>query len=82
MINHGDSLPAVGFEQEYFLWKDGRPLGWQEDSEPKEQGPYYCAVGAANIAGRDVAEVHLNTCINSGLSIVGVNAEVALGQWE
>jgi glutamine synthetase len=84
VINHSDSLPIVGFEQEYFFKRNGTILGWPETEgeEPGEQGPYYCAVGSANVAGRDVAEVHLNTCINSGLSIVGINAEVALGQWE
>jgi len=83
MLKHGDSLPAVGFEQEYFLWREGRPLGWPAGTtDPEAQGPYYCAVGEGKVAGRDVAEVHLSSCINSGLSIVGINAEVALGQWE
>jgi glutamine synthetase len=36
----------VGFEQEYFLFKDGRPLGFPEHGHPSvPQGPYYCGVG-------------------------------------
>ena len=36
----------VGFEQEYFLYKDGRPLGFPKDGHPTTpQGPYYCGVG-------------------------------------
>lgn len=80
---HIDRQPVVGFEQEYFFKKDGRILGWPEDgSDPEPQGPYYCAVGAGNVVARDLVESHLSSCINSGLAISGVNAEVALGQWE
>jgi glutamine synthetase len=36
----------IGFEQEYFLYKDGRPLGFPENGYPSTpQGPYYCGVG-------------------------------------
>jgi len=82
MLEHHRSEPVIGFEQEYFLYSEGKPLGWSNDGEPAPQGPYYCAVGEGNVAGRNISELHLNSCINSGLSMVGVNAEVALGQWE
>lgn len=83
MISNGSAEPFVGFEQEYFLYNPvtNKPLGW-EDDEPGPQGPYYCAVGAGNVEGRPIAELHLTACLSAGLSIVGVNAEVALGQWE
>ena len=73
-----------GWEQEYFIYdnKTGRPLGWPEDAEPREQGEYYCAVGANNVSGRKFVEVHADLCIKAGLSVSGINAEVALGQWE
>ena len=36
----------IGLEQEYFLYKDGRPLGFPENGHPATpQGPYYCGVG-------------------------------------
>tara|TARA_B100000131_G_scaffold290348_1_gene303052 strand:- start:342 stop:1415 length:1074 start_codon:yes stop_codon:yes gene_type:complete len=78
--------PRVGFEQEYTLieTETNRPLGWPKNSSsyPAPQGQYYCASGANNVAGRQVAEAHLDICLAAGLSIEGVNAEVMLGQWE
>ncbi len=81
--DHASSNPFIGFEQEYFLVEGDNVLGWPESgASPQPQGSYYCGVGAENVAGRNLSELHLTSCINSGLSIVGVNAEVALGQWE
>jgi len=71
-----------GFEQEFFFTnKDGSPLGW-EDGEPRPQGDYYCGVGADNVAGREISEIHLQACLDAGITLSGTNAEVALGQWE
>ncbi len=73
----------LGFEQEYvFTSNDGRPIGFPAGGFPEPQGPYYCAVGSRFIAGREVVESHLDTCLNAGLNITGINAEVMLGQWE
>src|ERR1022692_4104333 len=37
----------VGFEQEYFLFKEGRPLGFPANGHPTTpHGPYYCGVGS------------------------------------
>lgn len=73
-----------GFEQEYFIYdnKTNRPVGWPEQGFPKPQGPFYCAVGGNNIAGREFVEEHAALCEKIGLEISGINAEVALGQWE
>ena len=71
-----------GFEQEYFFTDmNGEPLGW-EDGTPRPQGDYYCGVGATNVKGREISEVHLEACLAAGIEITGTNAEVALGQWE
>ena len=72
----------IGFEQEYVLMKNGKPLGFPESNEPRPQGPYYCAVGNDNVQGRDLVEEHLDLCLQAGLDITGINAEVMLGQWE
>ncbi len=71
-----------GYEQEYVLEAEGRPLGFPEQGFPAPQGPYYCAVGHGNVAGREIVEEHLDACLDAGLGITGINAEVLLGQWE
>jgi glutamine synthetase len=72
-----------GFEREYVLMTDdGRPIGFPIGGFPEPQGPYYCAVGYHNVAGRDFIEAHMETCLAAGVGIVGINAEVMLGQWE
>ncbi len=35
-----------------------------------------------NVAGRDIVEEHFDICLEAGLDITGINAEVMLGQWE
>jgi glutamine synthetase len=73
-----------GFEQEYFLWDPGtnKPLGFPENGYPAPQGPYYCSVGAKNAFGRSIIEEHLDYCLEAGINVEGINAEVAPGQWE
>ena len=71
-----------GFEQEYVMTKNGRPLGFPEDGYPEPQGKYYCGVGADSVIGRDLVEQHMDACLSVGLEVTGINAEVMLGQWE
>ena len=71
-----------GFEQEYFITKDNRPLGFPAQGYPEPQGLYYCGVGGNQVQGRQLVEKHLNRCLDMGIYLTGVNAEVAVGQWE
>ncbi len=74
--------PWLGFEQEYTLLQGSTPLGFPSTGLPAPQGPYYCGVGADVAFGRPVVEAHTRACIEAGLMIYGVNAEVLPGQWE
>ncbi len=74
-----------GFEQEYFLYDldTMAPLGFPTGGGyPAPQGPYYCGVGAKSAFGRAIVEEHLDICLEAGLNVEGINAEVACGQWE
>lgn len=84
-IEDDDNDFWFGFEQEYFLWDMSidKPLGFPAEGFPKRpQGPYYCSVGAQNAYGRYIIEEHLDACLDAGLNVEGINAEVATGQWE
>ena len=82
LINDESQDNWFGFEQEYTIFHDGKPLGFPEKGYPDPQGRYYCGVGAGVVDGRKIAEEHLDVCIMAGLDITGINAEVMLGQWE
>jgi len=79
-----------GIEQEYTLMKPGKigekptvPYGFNADgSEPAPQGPYYTGAGFTVAIGRPVADEHLEKCLEAGVKITGINAEVMPGQWE
>ena len=81
-----DQEPWYGLEQEYFIMSEKNPfdhsyipLGYMG---AKQQGQYYCSVGSENAFGRIVAETHMRMCLDIGINISGINAEVAPGQWE
>ena len=82
LITSDSNTYWFGFEQEYFIYRHGRPLGWPASSDAMPQGPYYCGVGAENVAGRTLVDEHMQMCLHAGIRITGTNAEVALGQWE
>jgi glutamine synthetase len=97
MLPNGDPHPSnaratiaddadfwVGLEQEYFMYQDGKPLGWPNAGYPNPQGEYYTGVGFKNVGdiARQIVEEHLDLCIEAGINHEGINAEVAKGQWE
>ncbi len=84
-IDDDDDDFWFGFEQEYVLWDldHHTPLGFPAPGYyPPPQGPFYCSVGAEYNIGRNIVEEHLDACIEAGLNIEGINAEVMKGQWE
>ena len=77
---YGKQEPLFGIEQEYTLFLGSRPLGFPENGGfPAPQGPYYCGVGADEIYGRPLVETHMQACLDAGLSLSGINAEVMPG---
>jgi glutamine synthetase len=73
---HKNYVPWFGLEQEYFIYKNDQPLGYTSG----RSGIYYCGVNTQ--LGRPFVEHHLKACLDAGLTISGINAEVVSGQWE
>src|SRR5476649_2719196 len=73
-----------GFEQEYFFYKDGRPLGFPPSGYPAPQGPYYTGVGYKNVgdAARKMVEEHLDLCLGAGFTPKALTAKAPKGRWE
>ncbi len=84
ILNNGGQEAEVwmGYEQEYTFFQGNTPLGWPENGYPAPQGPFYCGVGADEVFGREIVQFHTQACIDAGLMIFGINAEVMPGQWE
>ena len=79
-----DEKPWFGLEQEFFIFdtKTNEPLRASNYDIPTKQGQYYCSVGNQNAFGRQIIEEHYKACLYAGLTISGINAEVAPAQWE
>ncbi len=61
---------------------NGKPAGYSNEVAGKGQGQFYCSVGSQNAFGRALIDEMYEHCLYAGLNISGVNAEVAVGQWE
>jgi glutamine synthetase len=84
LVEKRDQESLFGWEQEYFIYDNvtKKPAGWPSVGYPEPQGDYYCANGGNHVIARDFVEEHTQLCQKAGLEISGINAEVALGQWE
>ena len=78
--NHYDEQPMFGLEQEFFISKNGKPIGITDESIPQQH--YYCGTGGDNSIGRAMVETAFNRCLYAGLALTGLNSEVAPSQWE
>ena len=76
--------PWYGLEQEFFIMRNGRPLGFPKNINewPNPQGQYYCSVGSNNAYGRKIVWEAYNKSLEAGVHVCGMNGEVAPGQWE
>src|SRR5439155_1288426 len=62
-----------GFEQEYFFYKDGRPLGFPPTGYPAPQGPYYTGVGYKNVG--DIARKMVKEYLEALMKAFEMNRE-------
>jgi glutamine synthetase len=76
--NLNEQEPWFGLEQEFFFSHYGK-LEINEDLN--KEGYHYCGTTQTSNE-RIILEKHLRMCIESGIKISGINAEVAKGQWE
>lgn len=70
-----DYEPLFGLEQEYFITFP------KDNNNDNQYGLHYCGLSDCDTE-RNIAETHLQFCIEAGLNISGINAEVCPRQWE
>src|SRR6202050_1341788 len=60
-----------GFEQEYFFYTAGFPLGCPRGGYPSPQGPYYTGVGYKNVGpiARKMVEEHIDIFLAAGINL-------------
>tara|TARA_B110000285_G_C15057080_1_gene580171 strand:+ start:448 stop:1449 length:1002 start_codon:yes stop_codon:yes gene_type:complete len=75
-----DEEPWYGIEQEFFMidMETKNPL---DIKNLDLKGKHYCGIGI-NYKTRKIMDELYDACLYSELNISGINAEVAVGQWE
>lgn len=74
--NSPQMAPWYGIEQEYDIVFNG-----ENTPITNGNGSHYCGV-STDSRERAIVEEHLIACLTAGLTISGINAEVATRQWE
>ena len=79
-----EEISWFGLEQEYFMVRSEPHMSKMSDwhIDTSSQDKYYCGIGNKSSIERAIAQEHLVTCLDIGLNISGINAEVANKQWE
>lgn len=77
-FKRGDDKPWFGLEVEYFIYDPQNP----EQKLNGNQTSHYCGFNGSRATGKIIALEHYNKCLEMGLQISGMNAEVTKGQWE
>lgn len=81
--------PWYGIEQEFFIIDNDTfepidisvPNKYGGKLSKNQIGMHYCGLGL-NYKSRQLIDEHYEACLYAGLDISGINAEVAVGQWE
>jgi glutamine synthetase len=78
-----DKAVWFGLEQEFFFFEKEtkKPLGWKGQQQIK-QGEYYCGVNRSSHVERTIMNELITIALKVGLSMSGINQEVAPAQWE
>ena len=78
-----DQEPWFGIEQEYTFFEGGRPLGFPPERLPRSAGRLLLRRRRRRgVRPAHRREAHCEACLDAGLLISGINAEVMPGQWE
>ncbi|KAK9802057.1 hypothetical protein WJX73_008544 [Symbiochloris irregularis] len=78
------AAPQFSVEQQYTLLDAASlwPVGFREWRSTGDLAKSFsCGTGIGNVTGRDFAEAHLEACCRAGLSMTGLTAAAAPGQW-
>jgi glutamine synthetase len=75
-----DEVPLFGLEQEYFITDNNEFEGGYTEKYINVFDHYCCNTNIPE--ERQIAEEHLETCLEAGINISGINSEVATYQWE